>query len=165
LATWLVVMGVAGCGKSSLGRGVAEQCALPLIEGDDFHSPESVSKMRAGNALTDEDRAGWLNALAAELARHSQGAVLTCSALKRSYRDRLRTSVPGLRFVFLDLDRATAHSRVSARAEHFFPASIVDSQFATLEPPTGEPGVLRVDAREDPKSLCAQVCAWLAGPP
>ena len=94
----IVVMGVAGCGKSSLGAVLADTEALPLIEGDDFHSAANRRKMAEGTPLTDADRDGWLDTLAAELARHPAGAVLTCSALKRRYRDRLRSAVPGLGF-------------------------------------------------------------------
>jgi gluconokinase len=159
----VVIMGVAGCGKSSLGRAVADACGLPLIEGDDFHGPDSRAKMRAGVPLTDADRSGWLDALAHELVRRPRGAVLTCSALKRSYRDRLRSAVPRLRFVYLQIDREAARQRVAPRAaEHFFPASLVDSQFETLEPPTGEPGVLTVGAQEPVAVLREQVQDWLA---
>lgn len=162
---WLVVMGVSGCGKSSLGAAVARESGLPLIEGDDFHSAENVSKMRAGVALTDADRADWLATLGIELARHRQGALLTCSALKRAYRDRLRSAVPGLRFVFMALTPAEAERRVAARAgEHMFPASLVANQFATLEPPAGEAGVLEVDATAPLPDLVASVRAWLPVP-
>jgi gluconokinase len=161
----VVIMGVAGCGKSSLGAVLAAGCGWPLIEGDDFHPPASRDKMNRGVPLTDADRDGWLTTLAAELARHPQGAVLTCSALKRAYRDRLRTASPGLRFVFLDIDRAHALQRVAARAStHFFSASLVDSQFATLESPVGEPGVLRLDALAPLPVLQAQAQGWLQGP-
>ena len=162
---WLVVMGVSGCGKSSLGAALARELALPLIEGDDFHSPESVSKMRAGIALTDADRAGWLATLGRELVGHPEGAVLTCSALKRDYRDRLRAAVPGLRFVFLALTREESERRVASRAgAHMFPASLVANQFATLESPMGEPGVLELDATAQRADLIAQTRAWLAEP-
>ena len=158
-------MGVAGCGKSSLGAAVANALGLPLVEGDDFHSPESRAKMAQGIALTDADRDGWLTRLGQELQHHlhgtSRGAVLTCSALKLAYRQRLRAAVPGLRFVFLDIGRADAQARVAARSAHFFSASLVDSQFAALESPVGEPGVLRVDATHAPAVLLAQVSAWL----
>jgi gluconokinase len=158
----LVVMGVSGCGKSSLGEALAEALGLPLVEGDDFHSPESVSKMRAGVALTDADRAGWLDRLGQELAAHAEGVVLSCSALKRGYRDRLRAAAPGLRFVFMELARAEAERRVASRAEHFFAASLVENQFATLESPVGEPGVLAVDATAPMPQLVAKVRTWLA---
>jgi len=161
VARWLVVMGVSGCGKSSLGAALARELGLPLIEGDDFHASESVRKMRAGIALTDEDRAGWLARLGQELAGHERGAVLTCSALKRDYRDRLRAARPELRFVFLALTREEAERRVAERAAvHMFPASLVANQFATLESPVGEPGVLEVDATAPLGQLVAQVKDW-----
>lgn len=145
----VVVMGVAGCGKSSIGQVLAQTLGLPLIEGDDFHSDHNLDKMRRGLALTDADRADWLDALGQALKQHNTGAVLTCSALKRAYRERLRSHAPGLRFVFLEIDPDSAHQRVSARAgAHLFPASLVQSQFAALESPVGEPGVLRVDGTQ-----------------
>lgn len=160
---FVVMMGVAGCGKSSAGQALASKLALPLIEGDEFHPASNLDKMRQGLALTDADRADWLSALGVALAQQPSGAVLTCSALKRSYRDRLRASVPGLRFVFLDIDPATAHQRVTARAgAHLFPPSLVDSQFATLESPVGEAGVLRVDATQALASMTETVAGWLS---
>ncbi|MBC7446067.1 MAG: gluconokinase [Polaromonas sp.] len=162
----LVIMGVAGCGKSSLGAALARASGLQLVEGDDFHSPASRAKMSQGVALTDADRGGWLDALGEQLRAHPQGLVLTCSALKRAYRERLRQAAPGLRFVFLDIGRAPAQARVAARAAaHFFSTSLVDSQFATLENPTGEAGVLRVDALAPPDQLRAEVSAWLDANP
>ena len=157
----IVIMGVAGCGKSSLGAAVAAAEGLPLIEGDDFHSAASRDKMSRGIPLTDEDRAQWLEILGERLAAHPQGVVLTCSALKRAYRQRLRAAAPGLRFVFLEITRQAAQQRVGGRGSHFFSASLVDSQFATLESPVGEPGVLRVDALEALESLQRRVGAWL----
>jgi gluconokinase len=160
----LVIMGVAGCGKSSLGVAVAQSRQLALIEGDAHHSALNLEKMRQGNALTDADRSGWLRVLCEQLRAHPNGAVLTCSALKRAYRDRLRQASAGLRFVFLDIDRDHALARVEARTTlHFFSASLVDSQFATLESPIGEPGVLRLDARLPLTRLQHDVVAWLNG--
>lgn len=161
----VVMMGVAGCGKSSAGQALAGTLGLPLIEGDEFHSASNLDKMRQGLALTDADRADWLSALGLALAQQPHGAVLTCSALKRSYRDRLRAWVPDLHFVFLDINPDTAHQRVTARAgEHLFPPSLVDSQFATLESPVGEPGVLRVDATQPLDQLSLVVADWLNQP-
>ena len=158
----IVIMGVAGCGKSSLGAAVALQLGMSLIEGDDHHSAASLSKMRSGVALTDEDRNGWLEALGQQLDQQPAPVVLTCSALKRAYRDRLRHAAPGLQFVFLDIDRSQALERVKARAaEHFFSTSLVDSQFEALENPTGEDGVLQVDALAPLTELQARVCAWV----
>jgi gluconokinase len=158
----VVFMGVAGCGKSSLAQAVREKVHSPLIEGDDFHSFANQAKMRQGIALTDADRTGWLDALAGQLASHPDGVLLTCSALKRAYRDRLRAAAPGLRFVFLDIGQREAHARVAARAgEHLFPPSLVDSQFATLQRPDAEAGVLTLPALRPVDSLCREVCEWL----
>lgn len=154
-------MGVSGCGKSSLGAALAEALGLPLIEGDDFHPPANVGKMSAGVPLTDADRAGWLDTLGGQLAGHAEGAVLTCSALKRAYRDRLRAAVPDLRFVFMALTPEEAQRRVASRTEHMFPTSLVANQFATLESPVGEAGVQAVDATAPRAKLLAEVRAAL----
>jgi gluconokinase len=161
----IVVMGVAGCGKSEIGQRLAAALAVPLIEGDTFHSPASVDKMREGVALTDADRAGWLRILGQQLAT-KHGAVLTCSALRQAYRDTLRAAVMNtlsepLCFLFLDIAESTAQARVAARADHFYPASLVASQFATLENPTGEANVLTVDATQTPETIAAQAVDWL----
>ena len=157
-----VVMGVAGCGKSSLAEALSQRLGWPMIEGDAFHSAESRARMQAGVALTDLDRATWLAALGQELARHPEGAVLACSALKGSYRDILRGAAPGLRFVFLDITRDDAQQRVTARAgDHFFHPGLVLSQFEALEPPQGEPDVLRLDATRSLSVLCASAADWL----
>ncbi|MBV8035812.1 MAG: gluconokinase [Pelomonas sp.] len=153
-------MGVAGCGKSTLAAAVAQRLGRDWLEGDLLHSEASRHKMARGEPLTDQDRSAWLASLCQRLQQHP-GLLLTCSALKRSYRDRLREASPGLRFAFLDIDRSEAHRRVSTRTSHFFAASLVDSQFETLEPPTGEPGVLRLDAQWPPGELEARVCGWL----
>lgn len=158
----IVIMGVAGCGKSSLGSVLAQDLHLPLVEGDDFHSPESRQKMSQGIALTDDDRAGWLDRLCDQLRQHPGGIVLTCSALKLAYRDRLRQASSDLRFAFLQLSREDAQARVASRGQaHFFSSKLVDSQFATLQVPTGEPGVLTLDAMAPLPQLQAEVTAWL----
>lgn len=161
----LVVMGVSGCGKSSLACAVANALQWPLIEGDQFHSEANRAKMAGGMALTDADRKDWLVALGEQLKLHPAGAVLSCSALKRRYRDQLRAASPGLRFAWLDLDQASALARVSQRgASHFFPGSVVASQFDALEPPTGEAGVLRLDALLPLDDLGKQVVDWMSAP-
>lgn len=142
----VVVMGVAGCGKSAVGALLAAALGVDLVEGDDFHPPANIAKMREGIALQDADRAGWLQRLGEELRVRPGGAVLTCSALKRAYRDRLRASVPDLRFLHLALTPHQAMERVASRTDHFYPPSLVASQFETLENPSGEPGVCVVDA-------------------
>ena len=162
-ALHVVVMGVAGCGKSVLGARLAQLLGLPLIDGDGFHPERNVRKMREGVALTDDDRAGWLHRLGDELAAHPGGAVLACSALKLSYRDALRNSVPGLRFVHLALGQAQAQQRVAARAGHFYPPSLVASQFQTLEDPAGEPHAFALDATLPVDELARQAAQRLAG--
>lgn len=161
---WVVVMGVSGCGKSSLGAALAQALGLPLVEGDDFHAPQSVAKMRSGIPLDDADRAGWLQVLGQALVARPQGAVLTCSALKRDYRQRLRAAVPALQFVFLQLSREEAQRRVAARTTHFFAPSLVADQFATLESPEGERGVMTIDATEPVARSVARVQAALRHP-
>ena len=156
------MMGVAGCGKSSLARVLAQHHGYAWIEGDDFHSEANLAKMSQGVALTDEDRSDWLSQLSHELQRHSDDVVLTCSALKKSYRDRLRQSDPSLKFIFLKIDKAQALRRVIARSTtHFFHADLVDNQFATLESPIGESQVLELDATQPLETLREQAANWL----
>jgi len=157
----LVIMGVAGCGKSTLAALLAQALGLQLVEGDDHHPEHNRQKMQAGIPLTDEDRAGWLDRLAQSLRDDPDGLVVTCSALRRLYRDRLRAAVPDLRFVYLDIDPEEALRRVSSRGAHFFGPGLVESQFATLESPAREQGVLCLRAIESPEQLAAQVSAWL----
>lgn len=157
-------MGVAGCGKSTVGAAIAAAERLPLVEGDDFHSAASRAKMAGGVPLTDADRADWLVTLGEQLAARPAGVVLTCSALKRAYRDQLRRAAPGLRFVFLEIPPEEAQRRVAGRDTHFFSAGLVASQFATLESPVGEEGVLRVDALEPLTALQRRVNRWLQEP-
>jgi gluconokinase len=158
----IVIMGVAGCGKSSLGVVLARRLGMTIIEGDDFHSNSSLVKMRSGIALNDSDRSGWLDLLSKELQKQPNGIVLTCSALKKAYRQQLRVAAPGLRFVFLDIGPEQAKVRVSARAQtHFFASSLIESQFETLESPIQEAGVLAVDALMPLILLQEQVIEWL----
>jgi gluconokinase len=159
----LVVMGVSGCGKSRVGALIAQRLGLPLVEGDEFHSEANRARMRDGVPLTDAHRADWLGRLGAELGLRPQGVVLTCSALKASYRDRLRAAAPGLRFAWLDLDPASAEARVAQRSAHFFPAGLVATQFDALESPLAEPGVLRLDALRPPEALAERVVCWITG--
>lgn len=158
----LVVMGVSGCGKSEVGRAMAAQLGLPLIEGDDFHPKRNIHKMQQGIALTDDDRADWLLSLGRELARQPRGAVLTCSALKLSYRDTLRAAVPQLGFVHLAITEAESLRRVAQRADHFYPPSLVASQFEALQDPAREPGVLQLDATAPVEELALAAVEWAA---
>ncbi len=158
----IVIMGVAGCGKSHIGSALAAAEGWRLIEGDDFHSETSRQKMSQGIALTDADREGWLAQLGRLLAQSPVPVVLTCSALKRQYREQLRAASPGLRFVFLQITREESLARVAARAStHFFPAALVDNQFATLESPVNEPNTLALDATLTVEQLQRQISAWL----
>jgi len=141
-------MGVSGCGKSSVGRALAAELGTAFVEGDELHPPRNVALMAAGTPLTDEDRRGWLQALAATLAAAvaaGQGLVVSCSALKRSYRDLLRTGAPGLQFIWLHGDPALLAARLHARADHYMPPSLLQSQLDTLEPPAADEAALAVD--------------------
>lgn len=158
----VVVMGVAGCGKSSLAAALAKIYGLTLIEGDDFHSQASQEKMRTGQALTDQDREGWLQVLCAKLKEDAGQVVLSCSALKKTYRDLLRSAVPGLRFIYLELGMADAKQRVAGRGpDHYFPPTLVESQFKILEEPLNEALVLKLNALVRPQELQTQVADWL----
>lgn len=130
----IVVMGVCGCGKSTVGQALSARTGLEFRDGDAFHPQANVDKMHAGHPLDDDDRRPWLANIGQWLAQQPHGAVVACSALKRSYRDQLRSEAPGLFFVHLDGPRQEAARRVLARPGHFMPASLVDSQYATLEP-------------------------------
>lgn len=136
--TILVVMGVAGSGKTTIGRALAERLGWRFQEGDALHPPENVARMSAGIALTDADRWPWLDAIAAVIDRwRAEGAsgVVTCSALRRRYRDILVGDRPEVRLVFLHGDQALIAARMARRQGHFMPPALLASQFATLEPP------------------------------
>lgn len=133
----IVAMGVSGCGKSTTGQALADHFGWPFIEGDAFHPAANVAKMRAGTPLGDDDRAPWLRALADEIARNEalgQSSIMGCSALKRAYRDILRTGAPRVRFLHVHGSRELLMQRLNARSGHFFPPKLLDSQLATLEP-------------------------------
>ncbi|MEP1552440.1 MAG: gluconokinase [Paraglaciecola sp.] len=133
-----IVMGVSGCGKSTIGEELAKQLSLPFYDADDFHFPESVVKMASGTPLTDEDRKPWLTLLANNITQWQSagGAVLACSALKQSYRDILSSTTENtVRFVYLKGDKATLSARLNSRDNHFMPETLLESQLNTLEPP------------------------------
>ncbi|AST34835.2 gluconokinase [Ralstonia solanacearum] len=157
----VLVMGVAGCGKSTLAARVAHALDAECIEGDDHHPEASKAKMRQGIPLQNADREPWLTRLAALLAAVPGNAVLACSALKRSYREQLRAAVPQLRIVYVDITLSDAIARVASRADHMFPPSLVLSQFAILEPPAGEPGVLQIPADQPVDAQVQQVLRWI----
>jgi len=159
----LVVMGVSGCGKSAVGAALASRLGWRFADGDDFHPPANVAKMRTGVALDDADRAPWLDRLNA-LLRHSaakrEPLVLACSALKQRYRDALAARVPGLRFVFLDGDAGLIAQRLAQRQHRYMPASLLRSQFDALEPPAD---AIRVDVAEPLDQVVARVVAAIRG--
>ncbi|HEY3951040.1 gluconokinase [Phenylobacterium sp.] len=161
-ATVLLVMGVAGAGKSTLGAALAERLGWAFLEADDLHPPANVEKMRAGVPLDDADRAPWLAAVGRFIdgwAVEGRPGVVACSALKRAYRDTLRAAHPHLRLVYVATDETLAHIRVGRRADHYYPASLVPSQFAALEPPAADEDAITVDAAQPTE---AQVVATLA---
>ena len=157
----VVVMGVSGCGKTTVGRLLARHLEVPFIEGDELHPPRNVELMASGIALTDEDRAGWLDTVAAELARRPEGAVASCSALRRRYRDRLRRAVPALRFVHLRGERAVLEERLAQRRGHYMPPTLLESQLQTLEPPSADEQPLELDITELPEALAQRAAQFL----
>ena len=139
-ATVYIVMGVSGCGKSTLAPLLAQACKGDWLDADNFHTPEAKAKMHSGIPLTDEDRWPWLHRLNAELRKASQNSkplFLACSALRQIYRDRLTTHLPHSRIIYMKGTFDFIHARLAKRKNHFMPAGLLESQFATLEEPTG----------------------------
>lgn len=157
----IIVMGVAGSGKSVLSGNLGRRLGYAAFEGDDYHLPSSQEKMRAGIPLEDSDREPWLDCIGQVLAQYPGDIVLSCSALKRKYRERIRSHEPNLRFVYIEIDMQTAAQRVGSRTNHLFPKSLVASQFAALESPVGEHGVLTVSALLPTETQVEAVCRWL----
>jgi gluconokinase len=161
----IVVMGVSGVGKTTVGKCLAERIGARFLEGDRFHPPENIEKMKRGEPLTDADRQPWLERLAAELgARRARGesVVLACSALRRRYRDILRAGHDDVDFVFLHADQAVIQQRLDARRDHFMPPSLLDSQFAALEAPGPDERAIVVDAAQPPEAIVETVLQRLA---
>jgi gluconokinase len=155
-----VVMGVSGCGKSSIGLQLATALGVPYLEGDTFHSYANVAKMTAGVALTDADRSDWLQALHGEIhaAREKNaGLVLSCSSLKRRYRDLLRSADPQLKFAHLAGPRELIEARMAARPDHYMPTSLLDSQFAALEPLQADEAGIVLDISKEPAQLVREI--------
>lgn len=130
----VVTMGVSGCGKSTVGAALAERLHVPFADADDLHSPANIAKMTAGHPLDDDDRREWLDAVGQWLAAHGDGGVMSCSALKRNYRDRLRAHCPSTVFLHLNGSPEVIAARQAARKGHFMPTGLLRSQFETLEP-------------------------------
>jgi gluconokinase len=162
----VIVMGASGCGKSSVGEALASCLELPFIEGDGLHPESNVAKMAAGTPLTDEDRWPWLTVIGKRIAdalESGEGIIVSCSALKKIYREHLCAATGGrLTFVYLDGSRELLGRRMGARTGHFMPLTLLDSQLATLEVPTGEPGVVTVSIDQPVEGIVADALKGLA---
>jgi gluconokinase len=164
-ASRVCVMGVSGAGKTVVGTLLADALAVPFLEGDALHPPENVRRMAQGIPLTDDDRRGWLGAIAdriAEARRTSSGLVVACSALKRAYRDVLRGADGALRFVHLTGDPGLIRQRMGQRVGHYMPASLLDSQLATLEVPGVDEHAWTFDVADSPPAIVARIVERLA---
>jgi len=158
----VIVMGVSGCGKSSVGEGLSAQLGIPYRDGDDLHTPVAVEKMRTGVPLTDDDRWPWLDRVAMVLASEAP-VIVGCSALKRVYRDRIRAGAGApVRFLHLAGSREVIAARMAARSGHYMPTSLLDSQFAALEPP-GPDEAVTVDIDQPLDAIVAALLPHLDG--
>ena len=158
-AQFLIVMGVSGSGKTTLGEGIAEAMGWLYAEGDDFHSQANVSKMASGVPLTDEDRWPWLRAIGTWIDEHERdgrSAVVTCSALKRAYRDLLREGRDHVRFVYLDVPQKVLEERLAKRTGHYMPPSLLPSQLSALEPLQDDEDGVVVHAHQTPEASLAE---------
>lgn len=152
----VVCMGVSGCGKSSLAQALSTRLGWPMLEADDFHNEANRAQMASGQPLTEAMREPWLASICSALRARSSDCVLACSALRRAHRARLRALGWNTRFLLLEINPEGARQRLQQRSGHFMPASLVDSQFETLEWPLGEADVSRLDARMAPSELLLQ---------
>lgn len=158
----VVVMGVSGTGKSTVGELLADALGVPYAEADDFHSEANIAKMSAGVPLDDDDRRPWLDAIGAWAHDHAAGGgVVSCSALKRVYRERLRAAAPGLFFLHLTGERELIAERMKTRKGHFMKAGLLESQLATLEPLAPEENGVALDIVPEPRVIVDQALAVL----
>lgn len=158
----IVVMGVSGAGKTSVGVALADRLGLDFVDADDLHPPANVEKMRAGMALTDADRMPWLDLVGAALAdARPPGVVVACSSLRRAYRDRLRQAAPDTAFVALEGDESLLAERVGDRVGHFMPATLLASQLAAYEAPDADERAVRVDVSDGVDEIAAAAASAL----
>ncbi len=153
MASPIVVMGVSGSGKSTVGAALAQRLRVPFADADDFHPPANIAKMTAGEALNDDDRYPWLEAIGEWLAGHGEGGVMSCSALKRKYRDQLRNHCAEVEFLHLSGSPDTIGRRQASRPGHFMPASLLESQFRTLEPLEADERGVAIDIDQNIDSI------------
>lgn len=161
----ILLMGVAGSGKSTLGEALAHEFAWPYRDADSFHPPANIDKMSRGEALTDADRWPWLDAIAAWIdARRTadQRGIVSCSALKRAYRDRLLAGRPDVRLVYLQGDKQLIGARMARREGHFMPTALLDSQFATLEEPSADELPIIAPISASPRRIAESILAAIA---
>jgi gluconokinase len=159
----VVVMGVAGSGKTTVADLMAKRLGWQKAEADDFHPPENVAKMAAGTPLTDADREPWLTALRDWISAAPGSVLITCSALRRRYRDVLRQADADVRFLHLDGDRELIKERITERKNHFMPASLLDSQIAALEPLQADEAGVVVDIDQTPEQIVDQAISQIEG--
>lgn len=152
----VVVMGVSGSGKSTVGMALAQRLRVPFVDADALHPAANIAKMAAGEPLDDDDRRPWLDVVGQWLAGHRDGGVASCSALKREYRDRLRAHCPTVEFLHLAGSPDLIHARLATRTGHFMPAALLSSQFGTLEPLGADESGATVDVGQDVDAIVAE---------
>jgi gluconokinase len=162
--TPLVVMGVSGSGKSTVGAALSQRLRVPFADADDFHPQANIEKMSAGHALDDNDRRPWLEAIGIWLVEHPQGGVMSCSALKRKYRDQLRHHAHGVAFLLLHGSPDVIRKRQASRPGHFMPASLLNSQFATLEQLAPDELGVTIDVDQSVDAIVEDYLRWRTGP-
>jgi gluconokinase len=158
----VVVMGVSGSGKSTVGAALAQRLRVPFVDADTLHPPANIAKMAAGQPLNDRDRYPWLERVGGWLAAHRDGGVVSCSALKHKYRDQLRAHCPRVEFLYLSGSPELIGGRLAARSGHFMPAALLRSQFDALEPLGADEAGVTVDAGQDIDAIVDTFAAWSA---